>query len=260
MYNAGVILDAANKLNIPIHGVGIIPFTHEFVGAEGIDFTLPTFFYGSTRMAEIAARDYPNQGVWLNENFNVFNPKEEARTQPLRDDFLNPYPMAIKFKDFKENTKVVNHYKSIAETGTPIFFRPSSSLKLFAGSVMTAKNADELIETISDVAIVHPDELVCISEYKDIWAEWRFFVVDGDVISGSQYKESGRLDIRPASRDICMVAQAFTRKWMPSNTCVIDLALTTDGIKVIEFNSVNASGFYDTDAEKVLVALRELLT
>lgn len=49
-------------------------------------------------------------------------------------------------------------------------------------------------------------------------------------------------------------AQEKSNIWLP-HCCVMDLAETDDGLKCIEFNSINASGFYDCNIEKIILFL-----
>lgn len=259
-HNGRAFHEAAEKLNIQWKGVGIVPFTYEFTGAEDIDFTIPTFYYGSTRLIEISKRDHDGPGVYFNEMFDVLNYMDNECYLPRRDDFLNPVYTTISFKDLSNpSNDIRKHIEKTVKAGTPVFLRPSSSLKDFAGTVITTKNIDEKMIDIVNVSDSKPDDIIIYSNYKEIWAEWRFFVIDGTVVTGSLYKEFGRLEMRPASKDILMIASAMATKWLPLETCVMDIALTKDGMKVIEFNSVNASGAYDCDVKKILIALQELI-
>jgi hypothetical protein len=50
-------------------------------------------------------------------------------------------------------------------------------------------------------------------------------------------------------------AQELANKWLPDQCCVMDLALVEDELKVIEFNCINSSGFYDHDVDAIFKAL-----
>jgi hypothetical protein len=254
-HNSRALYDAAVALGIEWHGVGVVPFTHEMTGHEGIDFSQPTFWYGSTRLLEIAKARYDGPGVFFNGNFDVF--PSEGYPRPVRRDMLNPVPKVCTLKNFMESTVIQPDLKHCVEAGNLIFIRPNSSLKLFAGTVLTQKTWDEKIADIHNAAAEYPDELLGYSEYIDIWAEWRFFIVDGEVVTGSLYKASGRLEMRPASADMLLIAQAAAQQWLPLETCVMDLALTKQGLKVVEFNSVNSAGLYESDPVAFLRAIRE---
>ena len=57
--------------------------------------------------------------------------------------------------------------------------------------------------------------------------------------------------------DVIAEAQAMADTWLPSPCCVMDTCLVGDDMKVVEFNCINASGFYDHDISLVLNKLLE---
>jgi hypothetical protein len=259
-HNARPVFEAAQELGIETHCVGVIPFTYELTGHEEIDFSKPTFFYGSTRLLEIADRNYRSTGgVFINQDFDTTG-LVPVSLEPKRNDVLNTcrgvHPLSRVF----DSTNLPEFLKAYGDRKI-IFVKPDTSLKLFPGLVINEKNWKDTLERTDVQAALSssPKAEVCVSPYKEIWAEWRFFVVDGQVVTGSRYYSNGTLDVRAADPDILLIAEAATRKWMPLETCVMDLALTKDGLKVVEFNSVNSSGLYDCDPKKILKALQELI-
>jgi hypothetical protein len=64
-----------------------------------------------------------------------------------------------------------------------------------------------------------------------------------------------RLVKREVDADVIAEAQRLADKWLPNQTCVMDLALTDEGVKVIEFNCFNSSGFYYHDIRAVAEAV-----
>ena len=51
--------------------------------------------------------------------------------------------------------------------------------------------------------------------------------------------------------------QTIIDKWLPSPSVVIDIALTDKGLKIIEFNNINSSGFYAIDVAKYVCAIEQ---
>lgn len=141
------------------------------------------------------------------------------------------------------------------------FTRPSEDLKQFSGQVMTTKECIEFFtnasECESSVAYnISPDTVVVLATPKNILAEWRWFVVDRKIISGSMYRFKGQQHSAIELDALVIIeAQGLANDWLPHDNCVMDLALTEDGIKVIEFNCINSSGFYDNDVNLVFSAL-----
>ncbi|MNW02519.1 hypothetical protein D3C71_1983200 [compost metagenome] len=69
----------------------------------------------------------------------------------------------------------------------------------------------------------------------------------------SQYRRDGQFEkARITDPKLFAVAETFRVIQRPANLYVMDLALTPDGYKLIEFNPINCSGWYDADVEHVL--------
>jgi hypothetical protein len=238
MHHHEDFINAARDTGHTIRDFGLVPFENKLRGIEGLDPTEPTFFFGSTKMLEILSKD----PVWRDQIF--FNEQFDSYYEG-RSDFLNSgRPMCL--KDVKE---------FLTE---PSFIRPISSLKPFGGTVVTPANFDDWLETYGGSVDLETEIIMC--PYWDIWAEWRFFIIGGEVVTGSMYRISGALKNRIAPPEMLMTAQALARKWLPDETCVMDLALTTEGFKVIEYNAVHCSGLYDSDPKILIDAIAEFVT
>lgn len=98
-----------------------------------------------------------------------------------------------------------------------------------------------------------------VSAVKPILTETRFVVVDGEVITGSLYRR-GRTVIY--SREIEPHISAYARfraaGWTPDRVCVMDVADTPDGPRIIEFNNFNSAGWYACDVTKIVQAIDAL--
>lgn len=98
--------------------------------------------------------------------------------------------------------------------------------------------------------------MIVLDTPEEILAEWRYFIVGGKIISGSMYRHKGQMHQKAElDADVLTEAQKFANKWLPAPNCVMDLALTNDGVKVIEFNCLASSGFYDNDVKAIFKAL-----
>ena len=72
------------------------------------------------------------------------------------------------------------------------------------------------------------------------------------VVSGSERAMKGQTQQKEEKDEkVIAEAQTFADKWLPHENCVMDIALVDGKPKVIEFNNINGSGFYDHDVEKV---------
>jgi hypothetical protein len=232
----------------PHEFIEVIPFSRDIVPKpDGNDY-IP---YGSTLMTTIGL-DYNWSG--LHFDLSKFN---YGAARKNRDDMLNSF-----FIETLDNviTFLLSspHYLEI-----DWFIRPSEDLKQFSGQIM---NGQEIVNFLTDAKEcassgsyhLSSDTMIVLDTPQEIQAEWRWFVVAGKIISGSMYRFKGQLHkARELDVDVINEAQTFADKWLPNNCCVMDLALVDDKLKVIEFNCINASGFYDHDVDAIFKALWE---
>ncbi len=225
--------------------VSVIPFSHEIradVPLEGKDF-IP---YGSTLLCNLAS-----ELGWKGCYFDITRFNYRASVDN-RNDMLNGNIITI--------TEAIEFLKTQPEEKV-WFTRPSNDLKQFTGLVTTSKECIEyftnaLAADTSSIAQLKPDTEVVLSEPQNIDAEYRWFVVGGKVVSGSTYRHSGMLyKERVTDPKMIAEAQTFADGWLPHENCVMDLALVDGKVKVIEFNCLNGSGFYDNDVDAIFKAL-----
>ena len=139
-----------------------------------------------------------------------------------------------------------------------MFIKPSKDLKAFNGGIIPAGS------TVSEY--IHSghwrkgfeEETILIAPTINIFSEYRFFIVDGKVVTGSLYKR-GR-DVLYSSeipQYILDKANEYANIYQPSDIFVMDLAETENGIKIIEYNCWNSSGFYNSDLDKLFYTIDE---
>lgn len=144
-----------------------------------------------------------------------------------------------------------------------VFARPSEDTKSFAGQLF---EADNLIFWLGQVVTsvdrfgLNGDTSIIVSPAKKILAEYRLFVVDGQIVTGSLYKVG---DLVTTSDVIDPVAIDYANKmldiWQPDRAFVLDIAITEDGPKIIEVNNINSSGFYKSDISKIVSAIDKMI-
>lgn len=237
---------ALSCLEIPHQFVGVIPFSREItsdVPLEGTNY-LP---YGSTLLTTLTPHWRGN--YFIRENFHY------RKWNSLRDDMLNDgvYTVAEAIEFFKEQPK-----------DSVWFTRPCEDLKHYSGQTIEAEEGAAWLQDAlgcgsSGTYKMEPDMEIIVARPKEILMEWRWFIVNHRVISGSVYRRKGQLfKKKETSQEVIAEAQEFANKWTPHRNCVMDLGLTADGqVKVIEFNTINSSGFYDNDVAAVIAALWE---
>jgi hypothetical protein len=91
--------------------------------------------------------------------------------------------------------------------------------------------------------------------------EWRCWVVAGDVVTWSLYKDGSRVVYRAEIDDDAL---DFARRMVAlnpgySHAYVIDVCRTEAGLKIIETNCINAAGFYAADLVKLASAINAIV-
>lgn len=239
--NVAPLVEAIDKKGDTRFAIGVIPFTDTIVGMEEVDTNQKIMFYGSTRLVEIAENLPVKPGVFYNKNW--FDPKNWVGK---RHDLLNESQSYMTVGDLRKTW--INE---------PIFIK-SADPKVLTGMVLEGVNDQEWWTNEYD-HLKDEDRLV-ISPVQKIIREWRFFIVNGIVVTGSQYKHDGVLRIRePISDEVWDQARRMAQEWLPSPNIVMDIALMWNGTyKVVEFNAPQCSGFYASPILPWLNAISEL--
>lgn len=202
--------------------------------------------YGSTLLVKLA-RKQPWKGVFYNDNFQT------AVWSANRSDMLNAEQTILPASQVGEYLKEFNDDVSL-------FIRPAVEHKAFSGGCWPVFDLKTSIPTGRFGRYEFDKEtLVAISPVVDILSETRWFVVDGVVVSGGTYRlRNESVMIRETNSAAIAEAQNLADVWLPMPTCVMDLATTPEGVKVVEFNCFNSSGFYNHDMEAVVEAASSL--
>jgi hypothetical protein len=99
-----------------------------------------------------------------------------------------------------------------------------------------------------------------VSEPVTIYSETRTWVVKGKVVTASEYKRGNKsYQSSTVEPRIIAFAQARANEWSPNDAYCLDIADTPDGLKIVEVNCLNASGFYKADMAKLVAALEDLV-
>jgi hypothetical protein len=149
------------------------------------------------------------------------------------------------------------------EISKPTFIRPVDDSKFFSGGVFEAEYFDDwqrkvCIASAGMSAIsLSPDTLVQVSPVKEIWSEYRFWIVQRRIVTASRYKMG---DTVMYSNDVdyrfhWFVSSLLESGWQPAEAYVMDVCETPDGIKIVEINTINSSGFYAADVQKLVFEL-----
>jgi len=227
----------------------VLPFVEQMVELDDPEkeVTLDrddVFVFGSLKMARIAGKYgwRPGSLMTPNHDFNVYK-------EHYRENLLNWDSRVVRFADD-------------FDTSRPFFARPCKDTKVFAGKVFDAETWVEFRDGALNnghSTTLDRDTEVQISTVKRIQKEFRLWVVDGEVVTGSLYKlgntpltseviDEGALEFARRMIDVFQLAPAF----------IMDVCLADDEWKIVECGCVNCAGFYKADMSKALMAIEEL--
>lgn len=265
LYNeAGYVrfIEALKRLEVDYIVVKPIPFTNQFLPADFdsmtqevddveepyIDTNQKVIVMGATSLSRVAKVRGWTPGTYLNENFDF----SKWRDGFGKENILNGDAEVGLVKQI-----TIPPYEDV-------FVRPVHDTKSFSGEVMTIDQLHNWLKDISKIeeeefSPLHKNTEIMISSIKKINAEYRFFVVDGKIVTGSLYKQGNVVrssDI--IDDDVLWFTASMIHVWEPAEAFVIDIADTEEGFKVIEINNINSAGFYAADCQKIVSALEDL--
>lgn len=209
----------------------------------------PVIFYGSARLTVAIAANNPwTPGVFFDEA--AFTPSRYA--DAYGQHMLNADAIWTTLRALDED---------LLSKEERWFIRPDHDGKSFAGGVMTSTELlswrAKLVATETTISIDAP---VVLAPVKQIEREWRLFIVDGEIVTGSQYRcgEERKLDGALAA-DLVTFAQERANAWSPERAFVMDIARLSEGsFKIVELNGINSCGFYAAEVSVFVESLSAL--
>jgi hypothetical protein len=234
------LIQALERRSLPFKIVKLIPFSHE-IAPEPCIPEGSVIVSGSPTLSKIAMERAWQPGAFLNDNFDFSVWQEKYKGLLLNED--------ARIEEFgKLNPK------------EPIFVRPCSDHKTFAGFIIEPENLQtwqQQILGISDgYATLTPETLVLSATPKPILKEFRFFVVDKQIVTWSLYKTwTYAHSSSDCDDEVVAFAEKAVQVWQPDRAFVIDIALTPIGPKVIEINCLTSAGFYEADVDHLVETL-----
>lgn len=225
--------------------VDIKPFVYDNIPDYDSDFyhIIP---YGGTNFIE-KCRLTKNWCIWFNENFRYHLYMKHYGTHMFNSDGIH-----MRMRDF-----CPSRFSGI-ET---LFIRPDKDLKEFAGLTIDTVNFMSWYNLIKGQDYgVNDDTEIIVATASNINTEWRIFVINGQPISGSQYRISHNLKI---SADVPERVYEFVREmckiWVPSDVFVMDVCELNGVLSIVECGDFHSSGWYGTDKRKVIKGIGNFL-
>lgn len=197
--------------------------------------------YGSKTFANIAEGMGLKPGSFMNDKFEF-----EVFQRELGNELLN-------------NEIIIGELSTLYPIDEEFFIRPTGNTKLFTGMTVTKKDFLDWQERENREDSPYIGQSLMITQLQSIKAEYRFFVVDQKIITGSSYKVDDKINssCKPSDEIMEYVVQIVDR-FPLAKAFVIDIAETNKGLKVIEYNNINTSGLYGCDEIAFVRAINKL--
>jgi hypothetical protein len=237
------LLELLDRYEIEYKVLNIIPFSDEL--EEKIDFSKVEMIFGSIKMTDLCRKH--GLPVFYGENFDY-----KVWGRIFKNTCLNWDSKICRIRDLK------------LPIDKDVFVRPVLDDKSFSGTVLRAGDTFDNIQF--GTSKERGDIVIQVAPVKKIYSESRYFVVGGNIITGSFYRSRGRieyqnLDVQKIiSNSEWQFASKMIKKWEPADMFVIDIADTPDGYKIIEFGCIHNCGFYDINLSKLIQAIQEYYT
>jgi hypothetical protein len=247
---------------------GLIPFTNEITNLENI--LQPNIDYvllGSTKMLTIF-----NEVTHISELCPYLSEDQlklsEYYLQKLKSGIfydINSFDQAVYSK---LNLPLLNNnalFLSVRDNlnvsfNEAKFIKPSRDLKAFNGGILEAGVTIRDYIMSQNHQAFYIDETVIISELVNIQAEYRFFVVSGEVITGSYYRKNGQaFKSNDIQDEVLKIAIDYSKLYKPAKIFVMDIAETNEGYRIIEYNCWNSSGSYACNLERMYSSVVEYI-
>lgn len=239
------IFEACEELGYDFESVPIIPFSTEL--PEDVDFSKPGLPYGSTTFVRLAG-EHENLKKYTYQSKEKLNPK--AYFDHLGELYLNE-PLYV---------GPISNLPELDE----VFMKCNSDNKEITGRVYSKEEIIELKKITSTYYeggnIVSPDLEVYCSTPKDLAFETRNIFIGGEWIDGSYYRKRGRtcrVRMTEEDQEIIDFAKQCISKYQPFDMNVVDIGLSYEGLKCIEYNCFNASGWYGCDHKLIVQKSKE---
>lgn len=136
------------------------------------------------------------------------------------------------------------------------FIRPDSWRKYFSGQVIKPNTFDQDWKRIT--FYLTENVKVCLSPLRQIDQEFRLLCIGEELVAGSLYKAQGQPSFRPVGVDRFkpLFNEIKVQGILPDKNCTIDIAETTEGLSLIEFNPLSTSAIYQCDPKSIILALK----
>lgn len=239
------LVETLERFNLPYSVHKVVPFVGEIIPDANPDGQV--ICMGAYSLRHLAKKKGWTPGVFDLEPFDF-----EVQKAHWGEHMLNYHAVVSTFEN--ANFSPDDEYK---------FIRPVLDSKSFAGKVF---DRHEFYDWKRKIVVLEEDygDNVCkdtviqLCPLRKIYSEHRFWIVKGEIVTSSTYKIGWTVHYQPVNDDrFAQYVKERIAEWQPLDAFVIDVCDTDQGIKIVEINTLNSSGFYAGDMQRLVLALED---
>lgn len=133
------------------------------------------------------------------------------------------------------------------------FIRPNSQYKIFTGQTINSENYETELNSIVRLTSVMPETICMLSHQREILGEYRFLIVNHEVVAQSEYRWDDQPCNGPIPNECLRLAKEMSRhEYQPDVAYTCDVAMTLIGPRIVELNSFASAGLYNMDTDVVV--------
>lgn len=204
------------------------------------DVEIATIFVGSLRLAKEINRYPIYPGAICNlKNFDCLN-------YPSWNDYLLNKDWTITVPP------ILKRHCREGDTTKKFFYRPNEGDKVFTGGLFTKSEVVKLE--------LEDNKVIIQASKKEIVCEYRFLVVDNEIVDYTKYLDSLKDDrVYQGAKLILENALCNPKIFLPDRAFTVDIGYSFHaGMGVIELNSFSCANLYSMNMGKVVPAINDL--
>lgn len=212
---------------------------------------LPTIFYGAVnfvnRMSEQKQYQpgvYGDNDIYSYANLTKHIPSSWLFNNPDETVSGNCHDILESIKEYKDDMT--------------LFFKPGDDSKFIVGSPKQVKDIKKICEFIRDGKMPDADSNspLLLAPVYGIEKEYRLFVVNGKVVTGSEYNPGKQSTDIP--KKVYDFASKVIAQWNPEPVFILDVCLSAGNPYIMEIQNFHSAGHYAADKIAIVKAVDEM--
>lgn len=235
-----LLRDACNRQGRLYLPITVLPGSKSLPPVPDIAKDGPVVFHGRSTLILNALSSPWRHGVFFDPDMFT----HRAYADGYGDRLLNCDASVMTWAELLQLAKASSGYR---------FIKPIDDFKGFTGQALSLSAVETLFGVLSEKygqGLLSAE--VVVASAQEVDAEWRLFVVNGRVVTGSMYRPTGGSHL---PSDVLAFAESAIRVWTPAPVFALDIGKVGRQLKIVECNCFNASRLYDSNASLLVQAV-----